>query len=140
MFSNAYTTEMCHDMVFAFELADADPRVKAVVLTGAGKSFCAGADLSGGGFGASDSSITLNTHRDGAGQASGSLLNCRKLVIAAINGNCVGVGVTMLLPADLRIIAKTAKVGIPFTKRGIALEGMAAYFLPRLVGHASESL
>ena len=73
---NAFTNEMCHSIVFCLELADADDRVKVVVMTGAGKSFCAGADLSGG-FGA-DPNLPLREHRDGGGQASGAVLRCRK--------------------------------------------------------------
>lgn len=73
---NAFTNDMCHSLVFAFELADADARVRAVVFTGKGKSFCAGADLSEG-FGA-DASLPINAHRDGGGQVSGAVLRCRK--------------------------------------------------------------
>ncbi|UZJ56349.1 hypothetical protein CBS101457_005669 [Exobasidium rhododendri] len=133
---NAFTNDMCHSMVFALELADMDDRVKVVIMTGSGKSFCAGADLGGSGFGAAHDQ-PLRYHRDGGGQASGAVLRCRKLVIAAVNGNAVGIGITMVLPADIRIVSESAKLAMPFVKRGITLEAMSGYILPRLVGHSN---
>ncbi|CEH16065.1 enoyl-hydratase isomerase family protein [Ceraceosorus bombacis] len=124
--ANAYTTQMCHDLVFVFELADRDPRVKVRAdLSGA----------SGGGFGA-DADIAAD-HRDGGGQAGLSIAKCRKLVIAAVNGNAVGIGLTMVLSTDIRLVAANAKVGIPFVKRGISMEATSSYLLPRLVGHSN---
>lgn len=102
---NAFSGAMMLDLVFVFQLAHHDDRVKVVVLTGAGKSFCAGADLSTTGFGV-DESAPLEEHRDGGGQQVLAMLNCSKLIIAAINGNAVGIGLTMTLAADLRICAE----------------------------------
>ncbi|PWN50601.1 ClpP/crotonase [Violaceomyces palustris] len=131
--ANAFTGEMCASLVFAFELLDADNRVKAVILTGSGNSFCAGADLTGG-FGSGGATYPRE-HRDGGGQTALSILRCRKVTIAAINGNAVGIGLTMTLPCDFRLVSEKAKVAIPFTKRGIAMEATSSYLLPRLVGN-----
>lgn len=102
---NAFTGQMKDSLVHAFTLAHHDDRVKCVVLTGAGKSFCAGADLSTSGFGV-DPTRPLEEHRDGGGQVVLAMLNCAKLIIAAIQGNAVGIGLTMCFAADLRIVAE----------------------------------
>jgi enoyl-CoA hydratase/carnithine racemase len=102
---NAFNGNMVHELVFAFELADADDRVKAVVLTGTGKAFCAGADLQSGGF-ATGGDGQIHRHRDGGGQVALAILNCRKLTIGAINGSAVGIGMTMILPLDIRFVAE----------------------------------
>lgn len=129
---------MAHSLVFVFELAHNDDRVKLVVLTGAGKSFCAGADLSSDGFGVSPDA-PLTDHRDGGGKVVLAMLNCSKLIIAAVNGNAVGIGLTMTFPADLRIVAASAKLATPFVKRGIPCDAISSYLLPRLVGYANAS-
>lgn len=128
---NTFTGAMCASLVFAFELFDADDRVKVAVVTGAGKVFCAGADLSSG-FGAV--ADHAQGHRDGGGQTALAILRCRKPTIAAINGNAIGIGMTMTLPCDFRLVASNAKVAIPFTKRGIAMEATSSFLLPKLVG------
>lgn len=129
---NTFTVHMGHSVVFAFELFDADDRVKAVIITGAGgKVFCAGADLAQG-FGAV--ADHAQGHRDGGGQMGLSVLRCRKPTIAAINGNAVGIGMTLPLSCDFRLVADNAKVAIPFVQRGIAMEACSSYLLPRLVG------
>ena len=129
---NTFTGAMAFSIVFAFELFDADDRVKVAIITGAGgKVFCAGAYLAQG-FGAI--ADHAQGHRDGGGQVGLSILRCRKPSIAAINGNAIGIGVTMTLSCDFRLIADNAKVAIPFVQRGIAMEACSSYLLPRLVG------
>ncbi|MCC5981066.1 MAG: enoyl-CoA hydratase/isomerase family protein [Oceanicaulis sp.] len=140
---NAFTHEMGRELVAAFDESDADPDVHAVIVTGAGKAFCAGADLSTGAetFNAvaqAAASGELN-ETDPEWRDSGGLLNLRifnsaKPVIGAINGAAVGIGATMILPMDIRIAAQDAKMAYPFTKRGIAWDGCASWFLPRVVG------
>ncbi len=136
---NAVTPAMRKELIGLFEDADRNDSVRAVVVTGAGKAFCAGADLSSGGssFDRSDQdgrNVSISEHRDGGGQISLSIFRCRKPVIAAINGHAVGVGITMTLPMDIRIAAEDAKVGFVFTRRGVVPEACSSWFLPRIVG------
>lgn len=135
---NAFTPVMCGELIDAFGRADREDEVRAIIVTGAGRAFCAGADLSGGGqtfdFEASGRSKDLETHRDGGGRVSLAIFNSRKPVIAAINGPAVGVGITMTLPMDIRIAKAGAKIGFVFSRRGIVPEACSTYFLPRLVG------
>lgn len=128
---NTFTGPMAFSIIFAFEMFDADDRVKVAIITGSGKVFCAGAYLEQG-FGAI--ADHAQGHRDGGGAVGLSILRCRKPSIAAINGNAIGIGVTMTLSCDFRLVAENAKVGIPFVKRGIAMEACSSYLLPRLVG------
>ncbi|SPO26339.1 related to enoyl-CoA hydratase [Ustilago trichophora] len=128
---NTFTGPMSFSIVFAFELFDADDRVKVAVITGAGKVFCAGAYLAQG-FGAI--ADHAQGHRDGGGQVGLAILRCRKPSIAAMNGNAIGIGVTMTLSCDFRLVAEDAKVAIPFVQRGIAMEACSSYLLPRLIG------
>ena len=122
----------------AFERADNDDSIRAVIVTGAGRAFCAGADVSGG----ATSFDTSGQHGAGvfaAPKSGGSrfveaIFNCRKPSIAAINGAAVGVGITMTLPMDVRIAAKGAKIGFIFARRGLVPEAGSAWFLPKLVG------
>jgi enoyl-CoA hydratase/carnithine racemase len=135
---NAFTATMMRELLEIFENVDHDDGVRAVVVTGAGRAFCAGADLSAGG-GTFDSSaagreVGVAGHRDGGGQVALAIHACRKPVIAAINGHAVGVGITMTLPMDVRVIAEDAKVGFVFTRRGIVPEACSSWFLPRIVG------
>ena len=135
---NAFTNRMMHEIIDAFDRIDADDEVRAVIVTGAGRGFCAGADLSGGGEtfarGGSDVQTPGGVARDGGGLVSLRIFECTKPVIAAINGPAVGVGVTMTLPMDIRLAADTAKFGFVFARRGIVPEGCSSWFLPRLVG------
>ena len=139
---NAFTGTMLQEMVDAFDRADADDDVRAVVVTGAGRAFCAGADLSSGGdtfdldrrAGAADDGPPVRAPRDGGGILTLRIFDCTKPVIGAINGSAVGVGISMTLPMDIRILADNAKVGFVFTGRGIAPDGAASWFLPRVVG------
>lgn len=136
---NAYTTEMGDAVVAAFRRAREDAAVRAVILTGAGRAFCAGVDLE-----------HLKAHQAGANVSSGprlgeeaflrelplELLECPKPVIAAVNGAAIGVGVTMILPCDVRLAAAGAKLGLTFAKLGL-LPGLGStHLLPRLVGRA----
>ncbi|HEY8516519.1 MAG TPA: crotonase/enoyl-CoA hydratase family protein [Candidatus Binatia bacterium] len=135
---NAFTARMCRELIEALDAADKDDDVRAVVVTGAGRAFCAGADLSSGGdtFDANAKGYqdTIDTHRDGGGLVSLKVYSLKKPVIAAINGAAVGVGITMTLPMDIRIAAEGAKIGFVFARRGIVPEAASSWFLPRLVG------
>lgn len=136
---NAFTLTMRGEMIEALHRADLDDAVRAVVVTGAGTAFCAGADLSGGGKTFDRSAregrrIRLGDYRDGGGQLALAIYRCRKPVLAAINGHAVGVGITMTLPMDIRIAAEDAKIGFVFVRRGVVPEACSSYFLPRIVG------
>ncbi len=135
---NAFTVTMMHELIDAFDRADADDAVRAIIVTGAGRAFCAGADLSGGGgtfdAGRGTQPQTIDEHRDGGGQVVLRIFESKKPVIAAINGPAVGVGITMTLPMDVRIAAESARMGFVFAKRGIVPEACSSWFLPRLVG------
>jgi enoyl-CoA hydratase/carnithine racemase len=136
---NAFTGRMMHELIAAFDLADADDDVRAVIVTGHGaRAFCAGADLSAGGDtfarGGSDVQTGAGVPRDGGGMAALRIFASKKPVIGAINGAAVGVGVTMTLPMDIRIAADTARFGFVFARRGITPEAASSWFLPRLVG------
>jgi enoyl-CoA hydratase/carnithine racemase len=130
---NAFTPTMARELIAAFDRVDADDDVRAVVVTGAGRGFCAGADLSGGGetfgYAAQDT-----VHRDGGGLVTLRMFECLKPVIGAINGPSVGIGTTMQLPMDLRLASTEAKFGFVFARRGIVPEAASSWFLPRLVG------
>ncbi|MBY8861455.1 enoyl-CoA hydratase/isomerase family protein [Nocardia sp. CA2R105] len=133
---NAFTNEMCERLIAAFDETDADDSVRAVVLTGTGRAFCAGADLAAGGetFVLADDPDTGGAPADQGGRASLRIHRSDKPVIAAINGPAAGVGVTMTLPADIRIASDTAKFGFVFTRRGLVPEACSTWFLPRVVG------
>jgi enoyl-CoA hydratase/carnithine racemase len=135
---NAFTGRMMYEIISALDVTDADDNVKAVIFTGAGRAFCAGADLSSGGAtfskGGSDIQTKQGVPRDGGGMVSLRIFNSLKPVIGAINGAAVGVGVTMTLPMDIRVASDSAKFGFVFAKRGILPEACSSYFLPRLVG------
>jgi enoyl-CoA hydratase/carnithine racemase len=135
---NAFTGRMMHEIISALDITDADDDVKVVIFTGAGRAYCAGADLSSGGDtfskGGSDVQTKQGVPRDGGGLVSLRIFNSQKPVIGVINGAAVGVGVTMTLPMDFRLASDTAKFGFVFAKRGIVPEACSSYFLPRLVG------
>ena len=117
----------------AFTLLSLDPRVKSIVVTGHDKMFCAGADLDSGN-GLSSRGDNARNHRDGGGRVTLAIHRCTKPVIAAINGSAVGVGITMTLPMNIRIVSERAKIGFVFARRGIAMEAASSFFLPRLIG------
>ncbi|HVP27551.1 MAG TPA: crotonase/enoyl-CoA hydratase family protein [Myxococcota bacterium] len=132
---NAFNTTMLQDLLAAFDEADANDDVRAVIVTGKGRAFCAGADLGGGGstFDASRQE-SIDDHRDGGGLVTLRIFECRKPVIAAINGPAVGVGATMTLPMDVRLAGESARMGFVFARRGIVPEACSSWFLPRVVG------
>jgi len=131
---NAFTTRMMHELIDAFDQADADDAVRAIIVTGAGRAFCAGADLGGGGDTFNyRGEEPIDRHRDGGGRVTLRIFESKKPVIAAINGPAVGVGATMTLPMDVRIAARGARMGFVFARRGIVPEA-CIWFLPRLVG------
>ncbi len=134
---NAYTALMGRELAQAFAEADGNDAVRVVIVTGAGRAFCAGADISGGdqafGAGASVMFGQPTGKRAGSGFVE-SIFKCRKPSIAAINGPAVGVGITMTLPMDIRLASTTSKIGFVFARRGLVPEAGSAWFLPRLVG------
>jgi enoyl-CoA hydratase/carnithine racemase len=140
---NAFTGTMLFEMIAAFDYADAEDSVRAVIVTGRGRGFCAGADLASGGatFDSSKHPATPDNDetqrrapRDGGGLLTLRIFASKKPVIAAINGPAVGVGITMTLPMDIRLASNTAKMGFVFARRGIVPEACSSWFLPRVVG------
>jgi enoyl-CoA hydratase/carnithine racemase len=133
---NAWTAQMGEELRAAFDVADADDDVRAIIVTGAGRGFCAGADLASGGdtFDARKREAVAGARRDNGGEFTLRVFECKKPVIAAINGPAVGVGATMTLPMDVRLAADDARMGFVFTRRGIIPEACSSWFLPRVVG------
>ena len=147
---NSFTVEMAHELIAAFERASEDDAVGAIVVTGAGRAFCAGMDLSASGnvFGLDESQtptmadmhdrlddpVIRDGVRDTGGRVTLAIFNCKKPVIAAINGAAVGIGATMTLAMDIRMVSEKARIGFVFGKLGIVPEACSSWFLPRLVG------
>ena len=135
---NALTRTMLAELLEALERADADDSVRAVIVTGAGRAFCAGADLSAGGKtfdrAARPDGDSAAPHRDGGGLFTLRVYALKKPVIAAINGAAVGFGATMTLPMDIRIASSAARMGFVFSRRGVVPEAASTWFLPRVVG------
>jgi enoyl-CoA hydratase/carnithine racemase len=147
---NAFTHLMQNELIAAFDAADADDDIRAIIVTGAGRAFCAGADLSAGGatFDRAarpdrktaplrpDGEVEWSDDavRDGGGRVTLRIFRCLKPVIGAINGAAVGIGVTMQLAMDIRIASQDARFGFVFARRGIVPEAASSWFLPRLVG------
>ena len=135
---NAFTGVMMNELLQVFDEIDADDNVRAVIVTGSGRAFCAGADLSHVADTFSDGKLSGQTptsvRRDGGGMVTLRMFKCNKPIIGAINGAAVGIGATMTLPMDIRIAADSAKIGFVFTRRGIVPEACSSWFLPRLVG------
>jgi enoyl-CoA hydratase/carnithine racemase len=133
---NAFTEAMLEELVDAFDRTDADDGVRAVVVTGHGRAFCAGADLNSGPstFERDAEPFSMGRHADGGGVLARRLFDSAKPIIGAINGPAVGIGVTMTLPMDVRLAAEHARFGFVFVKRGLAPEAASSFFLPRLVG------
>jgi enoyl-CoA hydratase/carnithine racemase len=146
---NAFTGTMMAEMIDAFDKVDANDDVRCVIVTGAGRAFCAGADLSAGaktfdydnrtdrpdhGSGLGGLTYEMEEARDGGGRLTLRIFECLKPVIAAVNGPAVGIGSTMQLPMDIRIASDTARFGFVFARRGIVPEAASSFFLPRVVG------
>jgi enoyl-CoA hydratase/carnithine racemase len=134
---NAWTAKMADELIAAFDQADADDEVRAVIMTGAGRGYCAGADLEKGGetFDARARGYDSDAvPRDNGGQFTLRIFNSEKPVIGAINGAAVGVGATMTLPMDVRLASENARFGFVFVRRGIVPEAASSWFLPRVVG------
>jgi enoyl-CoA hydratase/carnithine racemase len=134
---NAFNNVMRGELLDLFDQIDADDEVRAVIVTGAGRGFCAGADLEAGGdtFDAAAKGRDPNVpNRDGGGLVSLRIFRLTKPIIAAINGPAVGVGVTMTLPMDVRLAGESARIGFVFARRGIVPEACSSWFLPRVVG------
>jgi enoyl-CoA hydratase/carnithine racemase len=149
---NALNTVMIREFIDAIDTADRDDAARAIVVTGAGRAFCAGADLSTG-TGTFDREarkdrppvpdgpdgkpdLSHDNARDGGGRMTLRMFDCRKPIIAAVNGPAVGIGATMILPMDVRIASSEARFGFVFSQRGIVPEAASSYFLPRIVGIA----
>jgi enoyl-CoA hydratase/carnithine racemase len=133
---NAWTAQMCGELLESFDRADSDDEVRAVIVTGAGRGFCAGADLAAGGetFDYRKRTVAHSEQRDNGGELTLRIFRCTKPVIAAINGPAVGVGATMTLPMDVRMASEEARIGFVFARRGIIPEACSSWFLPRAVG------
>ncbi|HSE93274.1 MAG TPA: crotonase/enoyl-CoA hydratase family protein [Methylomirabilota bacterium] len=135
---NAVTSRLLDELIAALDGADGDDEVRAVVVTGAGRAFCAGADLEAGGAtfdsAVRDRAHAAEEHRDGGGRVTLRIFDMKKPVIAAINGPAVGFGITLTLPMDVRLASTAARVGFVFTRRGVVPEACSTWFLPRLVG------
>jgi enoyl-CoA hydratase/carnithine racemase len=140
---NAVISQTMLDVIAAFDASDADDAVRAVIVTGAGRAFCAGADLAAGSqtfdYDANDAAgpnrIAINdVYRDGGGRMTLRIFNSLKPVIAAVNGPAVGIGVTIQLAMDIRIASEAARFGFVFGRRGLAPEAASSWFLPRIVG------
>ena len=150
---NSFTSTMMTELIDAFDRADADDDVRAIIVTGAGRAFCAGADLSAGAktfdyaqrndrpekkgtpmLANGQPDLSHESVRDGGGRVSLRIFECLKPVIAAVNGPAVGIGVTMQLPMDIRLASENARFGFVFARRGITPEACSAWFLPRIVG------
>lgn len=144
---NAFTGQMMHEMIDAFDQIDADDNVRVVIVTGEGRGFCAGAELAGGAStfnstgreggpiradGTAD--YSGEAARDGGGRLTLRIYECLKPVIAAVNGPAVGIGATMTLAMDVRLASETARFGFVFSRRGIVPEACSSFFLPRVVG------
>ncbi len=140
---NAFNAKMMSELIKVFDDTDADDAVRVVIVTGAGRAFCAGADLSGGGGTFDRSSPQAvereegkvgDIYRDGGGRVTLRMYDSLKPIIAAVNGAAVGVGVTMQLPMDIRMASTDARFGFVFARRGITPEAASSWFLPKVVG------
>lgn len=131
---NGYTVGMADELAAAFDRADRDPQVRVVILTGTGSDFSVGADLSAGGFDVDPDTDPDAAWQEPAGRCTKRIFTMNKPVIAALNGNAIGGGITIALSADYRLAATDSRFGFVFTRRGIYPEGASAWFLPRLVG------
>ena len=131
---NAFTPEMKDELIDAFDAADGDDAVRVVIVTGNGRAFCAGADISSGEDAFDYSHTDADSHRDEGGEVTLRIFELKKPIIAAVNGAAVGVGATMTLPMDIRLASDDARFGFVFARRGLVPEAASSWFLPRAVG------
>ncbi|MFT5209180.1 MAG: enoyl-CoA hydratase/carnithine racemase [Flavobacterium sp.] len=131
---NAFTGRMCDEIIDALDTADADDEVRAIIFTGAGRGYCAGADLSSGGSTFDGDKSGTGLAPDGGGRLTLRIFECLKPIISACNGPAVGIGVTMQCAMDIRLASEKARYGFVFTKRGVVPEACSSWFLPRIVG------
>jgi len=141
---NAWTVTMMNELIEAFDIADKDDEVRVVIVTGAGRGYCAGADLSPSDFGKrqeqrKEAAADAKIPRDTAGQLTTKIFNTTKPAIAAINGPAVGVGITMTLAMDIRYAAEEARIAFAFNRRGMFPEGCCTWFLPRITGFSQAA-
>ncbi len=139
---NSFNTVMFRELQRAYAELDADPTIRIIVVTGAGRAFCAGADISDG-FGSAGLSQEPSVHegvvRDAGGELVLDMFKIDTPIIGAINGHAVGIGATMTMAMDIRICSEKTKWAFPFARRGIVFDGAASWFLPRLVGWAKAN-
>lgn len=139
---NSFNKDMFLELQSAYKDLDADPTVRIIVVTGAGRAFCAGADISDG-FGSSEFSKNISMHegvvRDKGGELVMDMFKLDTPIIGAINGHAVGIGATMTMAMDIRICSERTKWAFPFARGGIVFDGAASWFLPRLVGWAKAN-
>ncbi|HWQ73870.1 MAG TPA: crotonase/enoyl-CoA hydratase family protein [Syntrophomonas sp.] len=131
---NTYNMTQHYELIDAFDRADDDDNIRAIIVTGAGKAFCAGMDLGEKGSSFDASSIPIEDYRDGGGMLALRMYQCKKPVIGAINGPAVGIGCTMTLPMDIRIASTKAKMGIVFVRRGVLIDACSSWFLSKVLG------
>jgi len=134
---NSYNVALHTELLEAIQNADADPKSRVIVVTGAGRAFCAGADISDGFSGAGFTQAPPQIdgiNRDYGGILTLAIHECDTPIIAAINGVAVGIGATMTLPMDIKVISRKAKMGFPFARRGIVFDAASSWFLPRMIG------
>lgn len=133
---NALNVQMIRDLIAVVDITDADDDVRAVIFTGRGRAFCAGADLSEGAdiFTREKQEFEMPRNADGGGMVTRRFFDSAKPLIAAINGPAVGIGITLTLPMDIRLAVDSAKIGFLFARRGLVPEASSSFFLPRIVG------
>lgn len=131
---NAYTLKMGDEIMAALDQAEADDNIRAIIVTGEGRAFCAGMDLGDRGDTFNYSEVPQDEHRDGGGVLALRIYKLTKPIIAAINGPAVGIGLTMTFPMDIRIAVDTAKMGVVFVRRGVVVDACSSWFLPKIVG------
>jgi len=139
---NSFNTVMFRELQRAYTELDTDPTVRVIVVTGAGRAFCAGADISEG-FSSAGLANAPSIHdgvvRDAGGELVLDMFKIDTPIIGAVNGHAVGIGATMTMPMDIRICSEKTKWAFPFARRGIVFDGAASWFLPRLVGWAKAN-
>jgi len=131
---NTYNYTLHYELIDAFDRADEDDNIRAIIITGAGKAFCAGMDLSEKGSSFSPGSMPIEEFRDGGGMMALRMFQCKKPLIGAINGPAVGFGFTFTLPMDIRIGSTKAKMGMVFVRRGVLIDACSSWFLSKVLG------